>query len=193
MSSPALTTELLLHAYAQGAFPMADSADASEVHFYLPKRRGIIPLDAFHIPKKLARLYRKGTFEIRYDTAFRQVIEACAASRPERRDTWINAEIIEAYSALHQMGHAHSVECYKDNRLVGGLYGVTLGRAYFGESMFSHVSNASKIALIALVEWLEARGYTLLDTQFINPHLTQFGAVEISHEEYMILLKAALV
>ena len=162
--------------------------DDGEIHWFAPDPRAIVPLDGFHIPKRLQRVVRRNRFEIRIDQAFRDVMAACA--RPD--DTWINDEIIESYAALHELGFAHSVEAWRDGTLVGGLYGVTLRGAFFGESMFHDVADASKVALVALVERLNARGYALLDIQWRTEHLTQFGALEIPRAEYMARLEAAM-
>ena len=184
-----IPTDLLVSAYASGWFPMA--VEPGEIRWYSPDPRGVIPLDTFHAPRRLARLMRQGRFEIRVDTDFPAVIRACA----ERQDTdgsWIDSEILESYCALHQRGLAHSVEVWQDGSLVGGLYGVALNGAFFGESMFHRVSDASKVALVALVERLRARGYVLLDTQWVTEHLAQFGAVEIPRRRYLRLLDAAM-
>jgi len=184
-----LTPEMLLNAYAQGFFPMADSRDSKELHWYFPERRGIIPLDGFHIPASLAKFLKHSPFTLTMDKAFREVITACAT----REDgTWINDTIIDLYCELHAMGFAHSVETWNGKNLAGGLYGVSLGRAFFGESMFSRETNASKIALVYLVEYLKNNGYLLLDTQYVNDHLKQFGVIEIARAEYLEKLKAAL-
>jgi leucyl/phenylalanyl-tRNA--protein transferase len=184
--------EVLIAAYSSGWFPMA--VDAGEIRWYSPDPRGIIPLDRFHVPARLARLIRAGTFQIERDRDFGAVIRACAES--DRRDndpgTWIDREIIESYRELHQRGFAHSVEAWQEGRLVGGLYGVALGGAFFGESMFHHAANASKVALAALVEHLRAHGFHLLDVQWVTPHLEQFGAVEIPRAEYLERLAEAL-
>ena len=180
----------LLNAYANGYFPMAMSRDDDELHWFNPEARGIIPLDAFHIPRSLARCMRKNPFRITTDTAFPQVIEACAS---EHDDTWINGPIVQLYCELWEQGFAHSVECWRDEKLVGGIYGVAIGGAFFGESMFSRVPNASRVALVHLVELLKQGGYTLFDTQFVNDHLKQFGVVEIPREEYLERLRAALL
>jgi leucyl/phenylalanyl-tRNA--protein transferase len=177
----------LLEAYATGFFPMSDGG---RIRWYSPNPRGILLLDRFHVPHRLARLIRQGRFEVRVDSAFRRVIEACAADREE--GTWISPEIVESYCALHAAGRAHSVEVWRDGELAGGLYGVHLGGAFFGESMFHRVRDASKVALVALVDRLRARGFTLLDTQWTTPHLEQFGAVEISRREYLRRLRTAL-
>jgi leucyl/phenylalanyl-tRNA--protein transferase len=165
-------------------------ADEGRIRWYSPNPRGIIPLDRFHMPRRLARVMRQGRFEIRVDTAFRRVIEACAADREE--GTWISDEIVESYCALHEHGFAHAIEAWADGRLAGGLYGVALGGAFFGESMFHHVTDASKVALAALVDRLRARGYVLLDVQWVTPHLETFGAIEIPRRGYLRLLEEAL-
>ncbi|MEZ5670064.1 MAG: leucyl/phenylalanyl-tRNA--protein transferase [Alphaproteobacteria bacterium] len=187
-----LTPDLLLRAYAAGIFPMAERADDPEVFWIDPEMRGILPLDRFHLPRRLARTWRRQPFRITVDRAFEAVIEACAAPRPGHPDTWINASIRAAYVALHRQGFAHSVECWDGDTLVGGLYGVSLNAAFFGESMFSHRTDASKIALVFLVERLRQRGFRLLDTQFVTEHLRQFGATEIPRAAYQRLLAHAL-
>lgn len=190
-----LTPELLLQAYARGYFPMADSADDPGYFWVFPHKRGVIPLDAFHVPRKLARKVRGGVFTVRVDTDFAGVMAACAepTPQPQRQNTWINAPIRAAYTELHRLGFAHSVECYDESgAMVGGLYGVHLGAAFFGESMFSRATDASKVALVHLVGRLIAGGFTLLDTQFITSHLQQFGAVEIPRDQYLELLYDAL-
>jgi leucyl/phenylalanyl-tRNA--protein transferase len=188
----ALTPDILLHAYAAGIFPMAESATDREVFWVDPTRRGIIPLDRFHVPRRLARLVRQNRFVVRCDTAFSEVMLGCGEASDKRPNTWINNEIVELYAGLFESGSAHSVECWLDDELVGGLYGVSLGAAFFGESMFSRVTNASKVALVHLVERLRAGGYRLLDTQFMTPHLEQFGGFEISRSRYHRLLAEAL-
>lgn len=185
-----LTPELLLVAYAQGIFPMAH--DDGRIYLYDPDPRAILPLEAFHVPRSLARRVRSGRFTVRVDSAFRAVIEACAAPAAGRESTWISAEIIDLYTQLHHMGFAHSVEAWQGDYLVGGLYGVALGGLFAGESMFSRVTDASKVALVHLVERLRAGGFVLLDTQFRTDHLARFGAVEISRVEYQKRLAAAL-
>ncbi len=192
MSTIRLTPELLLAAYRQGIFPMAD--EHGEIGWYEPIRRAIIPLDErFHVPRRLARTVRSGFFTVTYDTAFEQVITACAEPAPGRESTWISPEIIRAYSELHRLGYAHSVECWRDGQLAGGLYGVAVGGLFAGESMFHRVRDASKVALVHLVERLRRGGFVLLDSQFIvGPHLLQFGTIEISRAEYHRLLRAAL-
>ena len=187
-----LSPEILLRAYAAGIFPMAESADDPELFWVDPKRRGIIPLDAFHVPRRLRRVVRQNVFTIRCDTAFEAVMQGCAESSDKRPNTWINDEILELYTGLFERGAAHSVECWHDGELVGGLYGVSLGGAFFGESMFSRVTDASKVALVHLVARLRHGGYRLLDTQFLTPHLAQFGAVEITRARYHRLLGEAL-
>ena len=187
-----LTPDLLLEAYAGGIFPMAESADDPELFWVDPRQRGIIPLDAFHVPRRLLRVLRQGRFEVRVDTAFSAVMRGCAEASETRPSTWINEEIVRLYTALFTRGAAHSVEAWLGGELVGGLYGVSLGAAFFGESMFSRVSEASKVALVHLVARLREGGYCLLDTQFVTPHLAQFGAVEISRARYHRLLAEAL-
>jgi len=187
-----LTPQRLLQAYALGVFPMAEDADSPELMWFDPPRRGILPLDAFHIPRRLSRTLRRAPYDIRVDTAFEQVMRLCAAPAEGRERTWINDEILALYTALHRMGHAHSVEAWSGDALVGGLYGVSLGAAFFGESMFSRATDASKLALVHLVARLRAGGFTLLDTQFVTEHLSQFGAVEIPRAEYKRRLAAAI-
>jgi leucyl/phenylalanyl-tRNA--protein transferase len=187
-----LTPEILLQAYAAGIFPMAEAADDPELFWVDPKRRGILPLDGLHIPRRLRRVLRRGVFSVRADTAFAAVMRGCAEASETRPTTWINDEIMRLYTALFARGAAHSVECWHGGELVGGLYGVSLGAAFFGESMFSRVSDASKVALVHLVARLRLGGYQLLDTQFVTPHLAQFGVVEISRARYHRLLGQAL-
>jgi leucyl/phenylalanyl-tRNA--protein transferase len=177
----------LLEAYATGFFPMSDGG---RIRWYSPNPRGVLPLDRFHVPSRLARVIRQGRFEIRADSAFRQVIEACAADREE--GTWISGEIVESYCALHEAGPAHSIEAWSDGRLAGGLYGVALGGAFFGESMFHHVHDASKVALAALVDRLRSQEFVLLDVQWVTPHLETFGAIEIPRRRYLMMLEEAL-
>ncbi|PKQ03226.1 MAG: leucyl/phenylalanyl-tRNA--protein transferase [Alphaproteobacteria bacterium HGW-Alphaproteobacteria-12] len=176
--------DVLLRAYAYGVFPMAESRHDPELYWIDPEARGILPLDSFHISRRLRRTIRRHPFDIRIDTSFREVMLGCAQAAPARDGTWINDRILTLYCDLHARGRAHSVECWREDRLVGGLYGVSLGAAFFGESMFSRETDASKIALIYLVARLIAGGYRLLDTQFVTSHLRQFGAVEISRNEY---------
>lgn len=187
-----LTPGILLQAYAAGIFPMAEAADDPELFWVDPKRRGILPLDAFHVPRRLRRVLRRGRIAVRCDTAFEAVMRSCAEASETRPTTWINDEIVQLYGALFARGAAHSVECFLDGELVGGLYGVSLGAAFFGESMFSRVTDASKIALVHLVARLRLGGYRLLDTQFVTPHLAQFGCIEISRARYHRLLAEAL-
>jgi leucyl/phenylalanyl-tRNA--protein transferase len=182
----------LLSCYARGVFPMADAREDERVFLIDPERRGVIPLDGFHISRRLARTVRAEPFEIRTDSAFRAVVQACAESQPGRAETWINHPIEDLYVQLHERGFAHSVECWLGGELVGGLYGVSLHGAFFGESMFSRRTDASKVALVHLVARLIAGGYRLLDTQFMTEHLTQFGAVEISRLDYHRRLALAL-
>ncbi len=184
--------ELLLRAYASGVFPMAENADDPEIFWVRPETRGIIPLDAFHIPRSLAKSVRRAPFDIRFDSDFAGVIEGCAEARQGRRSTWINAPIREAYGILFERGHCHTVEAWQDDRLVGGLYGVSLGRAFFGESMFSRVEDASKVCLVHLVERLKAGGFVLLDTQFTTTHLKRFGAVDVPRGRYERMLEEAV-
>lgn len=187
-----ITPEVLLKAYACGIFPMAESAEDTGLYWIEPERRGIIPLDGFHCPRRLARTIRRGVFEIRVDTDFEGVIEGCAAPAAGRRKTWINRRIRRLYGQLFRLGHCHTVEAWRDGRLVGGLYGVRLGRAFFGESMFARERDASKVALVHLVARLRRGGFTLLDTQFVTEHLARFGAVEIGRKEYQQRLEEAL-
>jgi len=187
-----LTPEILLRAYAEGLFPMAERRGDPTLYWVSPERRGIIPLDGFHVPRRLARTVRSGLFTVTADRAFREVMKACAARTPERPESWINDEILRLYTALHLGGHAHSVECWRDGKLAGGLYGVRLGSAFFGESMFSRQRDASKVALVHLVDGLKRGGFALLDTQFITAHLARFGAVEITRERYLLKLQDAL-
>ena len=187
-----LTPEILIQAYATGIFPMGETADDPELFWVDPTRRGILPLDAFHVPRRLARLVRQDRFEVRCDTAFEAVMRGCAESSEKRPNTWINDEILRLYKALFRRGAAHSVECWLEGELVGGLYGVSLGAAFFGESMFSRVTDASKVALVHLAARLRLGGYRLLDTQFLTPHLAQFGGIEISRARYQRLLADGL-
>ncbi|HEY0012772.1 MAG TPA: leucyl/phenylalanyl-tRNA--protein transferase [Allosphingosinicella sp.] len=181
--------ELLLRAYSIGVFPMADSREAGEVFWVEPRRRAIIPLDGFRLSRSLKKTLRSGRFEMTTDTAFGEVVRQCA----EREETWINAEIEASYNELHRLGHAHSIEAWRDGQLVGGLYGVRLGAAFFGESMFSLERDASKVALAWLVARLKVGSFTLLDCQFMTAHLASLGAVEIDQKDYLVSLSAALV
>lgn len=189
---PRITPDLLLRAYASGLFPMADSADDPDLFWVEPELRGVLPLDAFHVPKRLARTVRQAPFDIRINTEFDRVVAACAESVKTRPSTWINSTITELYGSLHRLGHAHSVEAWRDGELVGGLYGVSLRRAFFGESMFSRATDASKVCLVHLVERLRARGFVLLDTQFTTEHLKRFGAIDVPRAAYARMLEAAL-
>jgi leucyl/phenylalanyl-tRNA--protein transferase len=184
----AIDSELLLRAYAIGVFPMSDGRDAEEVFWVEPRRRAIIPLDGFRLSRTLRRTIRSGTFEVTRDSAFSQVIRLCA----EREETWINAEIERSFTELHRLGHAHSIECWQDGALAGGLYGVRLGGAFFGESMFSLRTDASKVALAWLVARLKVGGFALLDCQFMTDHLRSLGAVEVSQKDYLALLASAV-
>ena len=184
--------EELLACYARGVFPMAEARDDPRVFLVEPDLRGVLPLDRFHIPSRLRRTVRGEPFQVRVDTAFAAVLDACAASTPGREDTWINDPIRRLYLELHARGHAHSLECWQDEVLVGGLYGVTLGGAFFGESMFSRARDASKVALVHLAARLRKGGWGLLDAQFLTEHLSQFGAVETPQAAYLRLLKPAL-
>ena len=185
-----IESALLLNAYASGWFPMAVD---HEIHWFSPDPRGVVPLDKVHVPRRLARVVRGGEFRIEIDRAFVEVMRACAADRDsDDPGTWISDEIIASYTALHDRGFAHSVEAWSGDRLVGGLYGVAIGGAFFGESMFHHETNASKVAFVALIERLRARGFTLLDTQWVTPHLEQFGAIEIARADYLRRLRASL-
>ena len=188
----ALDPQLLLRAYATGVFPMAESAEDPEIFWVQPDVRGIIPLDAFHVPSSLAKTIRKGAFEIRFDTAFSDVMKGCAEANPLRPTTWINDTILTAYKTLHAQGHCHSVEAWHNGELAGGLYGVSMGAAFFGESMFSRMTDASKVCLVHLVARLKAKGFTLLDTQFTTDHLKRFGALDVPRKKYEKLLAAAL-
>lgn len=190
--TPAITPEIMLRAYAAGIFPMAESADDPSLFWVEPEQRGIIPLDRFHLSSRLARTVRSDRFEVRVDTAFDAVIAACAEAKPDRTETWINRRIREIFSELFALGHVHTVECWRDGRLVGGLYGLSLGGAFFGESMFHRETDASKVALAHLVARLRHGGYRLLDTQFQTGHLAQFGTVEIPRDAYRLLLDEAL-
>jgi leucyl/phenylalanyl-tRNA---protein transferase len=178
--------ELLLQGYRLGVFPMA--MEDESIQWFSPDPRAILPLKDFHVPHALRRVVRKKAFETTMDNAFSKVIEECA----KREDTWINLEIIESYSRLHELGSAHSIEAWKEGTLAGGLYGVAVGGAFFGESMFHHVTDASKIALVTLVEHLRAQKFVLLDTQWLTPHLQQFGGIEISRDHYLRLLRRAV-
>lgn len=187
-----ITPELMLRAYRIGLFPMAESREARTLYWLDPEMRGVMPLDGFHVPRRLARTLRRKPYEITANTAFEAVIDACAAPRPGSADSWINADIRRLFVALHRQGHAHSVESWRGDELVGGLYGVALGGAFFGESMFSRADDASKIALVHLVARLRLGGFTLLDAQFQTEHLAQFGTREVPRAEYKRLLAEAV-
>jgi leucyl/phenylalanyl-tRNA--protein transferase len=188
-----ITPEVLLKAYACGIFPMAESADDPALYWIEPEKRGILPLDGFHVPARLARTVRAGRYSIRINHDFEGVLDGCAEPRPGRTRTWINQRIRSLYRSLYEIGHCHSVEAYEDGVLAGGLYGVCLGRTFFGESRFHRSRDASKVALVHLVARLKAGGFQLLDTQFVTDHLKVFGAVEVSRRQYHKLLEAALV
>lgn len=183
----ALDPETLLTAYAQGAFPMAD--DDGVIRWYTADPRGVLPLNSFHVPQTLRQLVRQNRFEVRINTAFADVMRECMGTRPT---SWINSQIISAYVRLHQLGHAHSVECWSHDRLVGGLYGVSLGAAFFGESMFHLTRDASKVALVHLVDRLQERGFELLDTQASTEHLRRFGCTEMPAARYIVMLHRAI-
>ncbi|MCM5558327.1 leucyl/phenylalanyl-tRNA--protein transferase [Pleomorphomonas sp. JP5] len=191
-SVPTLTADILLKAYAVGMFPMAESADDPNLFWIEPEWRGVIPLDGFRVSHRLARTMRRGVFDMRIDTDFFGVLDGCAAPAPGREKTWINATIRKLYGELFARGHCHTIESWQDGQLVGGLYGVSIGGAFFGESMFSRVTDASKVALVHLVARLRAGGYKLLDTQFVTEHLARFGAIEVPKRIYGQRLSAAL-
>lgn len=187
-----ITPQILLKAYAAGIFPMAESAEDSALYWIEPELRGVIPLDRFHVPRSLAKLVRRQPFEIRIDSDFAGVIDGCAAPSPGRRSTWINGRIRALYGQLHRMGFCHTVECWREGRLVGGLYGVRIGAAFFGESMFSRARDASKVALVHLVARLNAGRFRLLDAQFVTEHLQRFGCEEVARPTYHVRLERAL-
>jgi leucyl/phenylalanyl-tRNA---protein transferase len=188
-----ITPEVLLKAYACGIFPMAESAEDPALYWIEPEERGIIPLDRFHLPARLARTVRSDQFAITVDRDFEGVLDGCAEPRPGRPRTWINKRIRTLYSKLHERRHCHSIEVYEGDTLVGGLYGVTLGGAFFGESMFHSARDASKVALVHLMARLKAGGFKLCDTQFVTDHLRTFGAIEVPRRQYHKLLEAALI
>lgn len=188
-----ITPQILLKAYSVGLFPMAESAYDPTIFWVEPEMRGVMPIEDFHVPRSLRKEINKGNFDITFNEAFNAVVKCCAAPAEGREQTWINDTIRLLYSELHDIGHAHSVEAWYEDQLVGGLYGVSLGRAFFGESMFSRRTNASKVALVHLVMRLKERGFVLLDTQFNTEHLTQFGTREVPRAEYEIILQEALV
>lgn len=187
-----LTPQILLKAYSCGLFPMSESAEDPELFWVDPEVRGIIPLDQFHAPRSLKKVINRGVFEIKINSAFGQVMRECAKATDDRPSTWINDTILKLYQELHETGHAHSVEAWKDDKLVGGLYGVSLGSAFFGESMFSRATDASKVCLAFLVKHMIKKGFTLLDTQFTTDHLIRFGAIDIPRDEYAIHLSKAM-
>lgn len=188
-----ITPQILLRAYACGIFPMAETADDPSIFWVEPEIRGVLPLDGFHMPRSLKKTMRRNTMRIFMDRDFSAVIEACSQTSESRKETWINVRIKELYNALHLMGNANSVEVYdEEDKLIGGLYGVRLGRAFFGESMFSRKTDASKVALAHLVHQMKKAGFVLLDTQFTTQHLERFGVIEIPKQEYQILLEDAL-
>lgn len=187
-----VTPELMLRAYRVGLFPMAETRRGQRLYWLDPEVRGILPLDGFHLPRRLLRTVLSGPYEVSSNRAFAGVIAGCAAAAPGREDTWINTDIERLFQELHRQGHAHSLECWQDGRLVGGLYGVSLGSVFFGESMFSTARDASKVALVHLVARMRLGGYTLLDTQFVTAHLAQFGAIEIPRDAYKALLASAV-
>lgn len=187
-----ITPQVLLKAYSCGIFPMAESADDPALYWIEPQHRGILPLERMHVPRRLERTVRGGSLKVTIDTDYEGVIEGCAAGRPGRRSTWINSRIRSLYRDLFGMGHCHTVEVWSEGRLAGGLYGVALGGAFFGESMFSYVRDASKVALVHLAARLVHGGFTLLDTQFVTDHLRQFGTVEVDRDEFHRMLESAL-
>jgi leucyl/phenylalanyl-tRNA--protein transferase len=187
-----ITPDLLLRAYRAGLFPMAETRSGEKLHWLDPERRGVMPLERFHLPRRLARTVLSGPYRVTSDTAFAAVIAGCAETSPGRDDTWINVDIERMFNALHRMGHAHSVETYEGDRLVGGLYGVAIGGVFFGESMFTRARDASKTALVHLVARLRLGGFRLLDTQFLTSHLAQFGALEVPRDAYKAQLADAL-
>jgi len=190
--SGTITPQILLRAYAAGIFPMAEDAGDNSLYWVEPEERGILPLSGFHVPRSLAKTIRRQDFDIRVDTQFEQVMRACSAQTDNRPSTWINDRIINLYKQLHKMGCGHCVECWHDGELVGGLYGIRIGAAFFGESMFSRKTDASKVALVHLVARLKVGGFALLDAQFKNDHLTQFGLATVSRDEYHLMLEPAL-
>jgi leucyl/phenylalanyl-tRNA--protein transferase len=186
-----ISVELLVQAYLSGSFPMADPDEGDQIYWHTPETRGLIPLDdKFRVPKNLMRLYKKEKFELTINRAFPEVIEQCSLLR--QGDTWISEEIIDVYTEMHKLGLAHSFEVWLDGALVGGLYGVAIGKAFFGESMFQKVTDTSKIALVFLVEFLKEQNFQLLDCQYLNPHLLQFGAYEVTQEEYLLRLQGVI-
>lgn len=188
---PPLNANQLLYGYSQGIFPMAEP-DTGEVYWYSPDPRAIVPIEDYKPPKSLRPVLNRGTFEVRIDEQFAEVMRQCAKPRYKGDETWISEEMVKAYSALNQMGYAHSVEAYQEGQLVGGLYGVSIGAAFFGESMFYTVSNASKVAFHYLMQILQNQGYILLDSQYINDNMRRYGAMEIPKEQFLLMLKHAL-
>ncbi len=187
-----VTPDLLLRRYRDGLFPMAETRDATELFWLDPEPRGILPLDGFHLPRRLRRTALSGSFEVTADRAFEAVIDGCAAPAPGREESWINPQIRALFLAVHRLGSAHSIECWQDGELCGGLYGISIGGAFFGESMFSRRRDASKVALVFLLARLRLGGYRLLDTQFITGHLAQFGAIEVPRVRYRAMLADAV-
>jgi leucyl/phenylalanyl-tRNA--protein transferase len=191
-ANPDITPELMLRAYAAGIFPMAESKTAEKVYWVDPRERGILPLDKFHVPKSLRKTVRQDFFEVRCNSAFAETLAECGRRTANRHDTWINPDIERCVLKLYARGFAHSIECWRDGKLVGGLYGISLGAAFFGESMFSRETDASKVALVHLVARLKFGGFRLLDTQFVTDHLARFGAIEVPARDYLVLLEDAL-
>lgn len=187
-----LSPEVLMQAYRLGFFPMAEARDSDELMWLKPKFRGIFPLESFHVPRSLRKVVRQDRFTVKVDTAFEEVMRLCGSEAAGREETWINEEILAVYGALHREGVAHSVESWRDGRLVGGLYGVAIAGAFFGESMFSLETDASKVALCHLVARLKMTGFRLLDTQFLTPHLARFGGIEVPSDRYLVMLAEAL-
>lgn len=187
-----ITSDLMLRAYRHGLFPMAETRKGDRLYWLDPEKRGVLPLEGFHLPRRLARTVLSSAFQVTVDQDFAGTIAGCAQAAPGRDDTWINPQIERLFSELHRLGHAHSVECRQEGQLVGGLYGVAIGGVFFGESMFSVARDASKVALVHLVARLRLGGFQLLDTQFVTPHLAQFGAEELAREEYKARLAHAL-
>tara|TARA_A100001037_G_scaffold302093_1_gene332986 strand:+ start:741 stop:1382 length:642 start_codon:yes stop_codon:yes gene_type:complete len=192
MEMPEITPDLLLKAYSIGVFPMAEDHDDPEIFWVDPRMRGILPLDRFHVPRRLRRTVRSSIYKVTVNADFNAVIEGCAKTVNDRPQTWINTKIIDLYTSLHYMGYAHSLECWRNGELAGGLYGVILGGVFFGESMFSRQRDASKVALVHLIYRMHAGNFAFVDTQFITKHLSQFGAIEIPRQEYIDMLKKGL-
>lgn len=187
-----VTAQELLDIYAAGYFPMAENKDDPALYWFQPEERGVLPIDGFNVPHGMRRLLAEHDFTLRVDADYEGTMRACAELNKDRTETWINERIVGLYCELHALGHAHSVETWRDGKLVGGLYGVSIGGAFFGESMFSRESGASKVALVQLVALLKEAGYSLLDTQYVNDHLKQFGVQEVAHDDYMVRLESAL-